>query len=92
MDVTMLSRIQFAAATYFHFLFETLTLGLGPCHLPILQDDDGPGHSPSLLVIAAWLQRKRIESKPFLLRSFLYLIPLPYVLCGRGWTVAEVGR
>ena len=28
MDVTMLSRMQFAAATYFHFLFVPLTLGL----------------------------------------------------------------
>ncbi len=28
MDVTMLSRLQFAAATYFHFLFVPLTLGL----------------------------------------------------------------
>lgn len=28
MDVVMLSRLQFAAATYFHFLFVPLTLGL----------------------------------------------------------------
>jgi len=28
MDVTMLSRLQFAVATYFHFLFVPLTLGL----------------------------------------------------------------
>ena len=28
MDVTLLSRLQFAAATYFHFLFVPLTLGL----------------------------------------------------------------
>ena len=28
MDVTILSRLQFAAATYFHFLFVPLTLGL----------------------------------------------------------------
>ena len=28
MDVLMLSRIQFAVATFFHFLFVPLTLGL----------------------------------------------------------------
>ena len=28
MDVVLLSRLQFAAATYFHFLFVPLTLGL----------------------------------------------------------------
>ena len=28
MDVLMLSRLQFAAATFFHFLFVPLTLGL----------------------------------------------------------------
>jgi cytochrome d ubiquinol oxidase subunit I len=28
MDVVMLSRLQFAAATMFHFLFVPLTLGL----------------------------------------------------------------
>lgn len=28
MDVLMLSRLQFAAATLFHFLFVPLTLGL----------------------------------------------------------------
>ena len=28
MDVLLLSRLQFAAATFFHFLFVPLTLGL----------------------------------------------------------------
>ena len=28
MDVLLLSRLQFAVATYFHFLFVPLTLGL----------------------------------------------------------------
>ncbi len=28
MDTLMLSRLQFAAATFFHFLFVPLTLGL----------------------------------------------------------------
>jgi cytochrome d ubiquinol oxidase subunit I len=28
MDAVMLSRLQFAVATYFHFLFVPLTLGL----------------------------------------------------------------
>jgi cytochrome d ubiquinol oxidase subunit I len=28
MDALLLSRLQFAAATYFHFLFVPLTLGL----------------------------------------------------------------
>jgi cytochrome d ubiquinol oxidase subunit I len=45
-----------------------------------------------LLLIVAWLRRNRIESSRFFLRTFLYLIPLPYILCALGWTVAEVGR
>ena len=32
MDVLMLSRLQFAAATMFHFIFVPLTLGLSRPH------------------------------------------------------------
>ncbi len=45
-----------------------------------------------LLLIVAWLRRRRIESSRSLLRLFPYLIPLPYIACGLGWTVAEMGR
>ncbi len=45
-----------------------------------------------LLLIVAWLRRKSIASSRIFLRAFLYLIPLPYILCGLGWTVAEMGR
>ncbi len=45
-----------------------------------------------LLLIVAWLRRNSIASSRVLLRAFLYLIPLPYILCGLGWTVAEMGR
>jgi cytochrome d ubiquinol oxidase subunit I len=52
----------------------------------------GLGSLLLLLVIVAWLFRNRIAASRLLLHSFLYLIPLPYILCGLGWTVAEVGR
>lgn len=45
-----------------------------------------------LLAGAAWLWRKRIQEKPWLLRALMYNIPLPYVSIMLGWTVAEVGR
>ncbi|GFM36543.1 cytochrome ubiquinol oxidase subunit I [Desulfovibrio psychrotolerans] len=45
-----------------------------------------------LLAGAAWLWRKRIQEKPWLLRALMYNIPLPYVAIMLGWTVAEVGR
>ncbi|OPY67489.1 MAG: Cytochrome bd ubiquinol oxidase subunit 1 [Syntrophorhabdaceae bacterium PtaU1.Bin034] len=45
-----------------------------------------------VLVIAAWVRRNRMESSPLLSRLLLYAIPLPYIACSLGWTVAEVGR
>ena len=29
---------------------------------------------------------------PWLLKIMLYAVPLPYIACTVGWTVAEVGR
>ena len=29
---------------------------------------------------------------PWLLKIILYAVPLPYIACALGWTVAEVGR
>ncbi|MCE5336020.1 MAG: cytochrome ubiquinol oxidase subunit I [Desulfobacteraceae bacterium] len=44
------------------------------------------------LVIAGWLRRDTIEQRPLLLKAFLYSLPLPYIACEAGWTLAEVGR
>lgn len=44
------------------------------------------------MVIAAWIRRDTIEDRPLLLKAFLYSIPLPYLACEAGWTLAEVGR
>ena len=40
----------------------------------------------------AFLLQWRIEKHPFLLKIFIWAIPLPYVAIFAGWTVAEVGR
>lgn len=45
-----------------------------------------------LLTLAAWVKRNHLESSPCLLKMILYSIPLPYLACALGWTVAEVGR
>ncbi|HUJ69361.1 MAG TPA: cytochrome ubiquinol oxidase subunit I [Syntrophorhabdales bacterium] len=52
----------------------------------------GLGSLLLLLVIVAWIRRNHLARSRLILRSFLYLIPLPYILCGLGWTVAEMGR
>jgi cytochrome bd ubiquinol oxidase subunit I len=46
----------------------------------------------ALLTIIAWFRRNKLESSPLLLKVMLYAIPLPYIACELGWTVAEVGR
>jgi cytochrome bd ubiquinol oxidase subunit I len=46
----------------------------------------------ALLTIVAWFRRNKLESTPLLLKVMLYAIPLPYIACELGWTVAEVGR
>ncbi len=45
-----------------------------------------------LLTIIGWFKRNRLESCPGYLKIVLYAIPLPYIACALGWTVAEVGR
>jgi len=45
-----------------------------------------------LLTLMAWVKRNQLESCPCLLKMILYSIPLPYLACALGWTVAEVGR
>jgi cytochrome d ubiquinol oxidase subunit I len=41
-----------------------------------------------------WLRARKdkLESSPFLLRLFLYAIPLPYLATQFGWLVTELGR
>ncbi|WP_029897326.1 cytochrome ubiquinol oxidase subunit I [Desulfohalovibrio reitneri] len=45
-----------------------------------------------LLMGAAWLYRNRLTEKPWLLRSLIWAIPLPFIAIQAGWVVAEVGR
>ncbi len=45
-----------------------------------------------LLSLIAWVKRKNPENSPGLLKILIYAIPLPYLACEMGWTVAEVGR
>jgi len=47
-----------------------------------------------LLAFVGWLlsRKDKLETKPLLLRIFLYAIPLPYIATELGWIVAEVGR
>ncbi len=45
-----------------------------------------------LLSLLAWLSRKGVENRRWLLRVLLLAIPLPYIACQLGWVVAEVGR
>ena len=40
----------------------------------------------------AWLRREHIHESPRLLRLLVWSIPLPYIACQTGWTLAEVGR
>ncbi len=45
-----------------------------------------------LLTIVAWLKRNQLSDNPWLLKAMFYAVPLPYIACTLGWTVAEVGR
>lgn len=45
-----------------------------------------------LLAVLAFVYRKRLETKPILMRALIWGIPLPYLSIMAGWTVAEVGR
>ncbi len=40
----------------------------------------------------AWVKRESIVNSPALLKLLVWAIPLPYLACQTGWTVAEVGR
>ena len=40
----------------------------------------------------AWIKRERIVDSPGLLRLLVWSLPLPYLACQTGWTLAEVGR
>jgi cytochrome d ubiquinol oxidase subunit I len=45
-----------------------------------------------LLSGAAIIFYNRLSKKTWFLKILLYVIPLPYLVCLAGWTVAEVGR
>ena len=45
-----------------------------------------------LLAVGAFLQRKKDEPCPLLLKALVWNIPLPYVAIMLGWAVAEIGR
>lgn len=45
-----------------------------------------------LLAIGAFLQRKKDEPCPLLLKALVWNIPLPYIAIMLGWAVAEIGR
>ncbi|HAR96591.1 MAG TPA: cytochrome ubiquinol oxidase subunit I [Deltaproteobacteria bacterium] len=50
------------------------------------------GMAMVLLLVVVWFRRKTIRSDRLLLRSLMWAIPVPYLTCLIGWTVAEVGR
>jgi len=45
-----------------------------------------------ILTAWAWIKRERIIDSPALLKLLVWSIPLPYIACQTGWTLAEVGR
>lgn len=45
-----------------------------------------------LLSLIGWFRRERLEESPHYLRVIMWSVPLPYIACNLGWTVAEVGR
>jgi cytochrome bd ubiquinol oxidase subunit I len=45
-----------------------------------------------LATVLGWLKRNRLAESPKYLKLMMLSIPLPYVACELGWTVAEVGR
>lgn len=46
----------------------------------------------AIITVVGWFKRKRLLENPNYLRIILYSIPLPYLACELGWTLAEVGR
>ena len=44
------------------------------------------------LVALSWLQIRRLQDTPWLLRVLVWFVPLPFVACNTGWILAEVGR
>jgi len=45
-----------------------------------------------VLTLWGWIKRNRLNESRFYLRVMMWAIPLPYLACALGWTVAEVGR
>jgi cytochrome d ubiquinol oxidase subunit I len=45
-----------------------------------------------LATVLGWIKRNRLAESPKYLKLMMLSIPLPYVACELGWTVAEVGR
>ena len=43
-------------------------------------------------ILAYWKRQQPVEAAPWLLKSLVWAIPLPYVAIQAGWAVAEVGR
>jgi cytochrome bd ubiquinol oxidase subunit I len=52
----------------------------------------GLGFLFPLVAIIAWWKRNSLESSPLLLRTCLYMVPLPFLAAQLGWLVKEVGR
>jgi len=44
------------------------------------------------LSLWAWWRRDKILDSPGLLKLLVWSLPLPYIACQTGWTLAEVGR
>jgi cytochrome bd ubiquinol oxidase subunit I len=45
-----------------------------------------------LMTLIGWFKRNHLSENPRYLKLMLYSIPLPYLACELGWTLAEVGR
>jgi cytochrome d ubiquinol oxidase subunit I len=45
-----------------------------------------------LITVIGWFKRNRLTEAPRYLKMMLCSIPLPYIACALGWTLAEVGR
>jgi cytochrome d ubiquinol oxidase subunit I len=52
----------------------------------------GIGTLLPILAIWAYLRRNQLTNTPWLLKTMLMAIPLPYLAIEAGWIVAEVGR
>ena len=52
----------------------------------------GAGAGILLIAALAWVYRKGPGAYPFVLRAILLALPLPWIACEAGWTLAEVGR